>query len=124
MNVYLRIKKACAFRGVQISDIYEQTGFGTKTMYNWVTSSPAADKLLKVAKILDTTMEFLMGETEDINAKIIAASGAASIADDELELLRIYRGLNSQGKDYLMTAAASAASNAALTKKVSDVTTA
>ena len=120
MNVYLRIKKACTFRGVQISDIYEQTGFGTKTMYNWVTSSPAADKLLKVAKILDTTMEFLMGETEDINAKIIAAS----IADDELELLRIYRGLNSQGKDYLMTAAASAASNASLTKKVSDATTA
>lgn len=114
------IKSLCKEKGIKnMHDFEVSIGIGKNTIYRWDDLTPSIDKVAKVAEALDVSIDQIYYGHEPE-----AASNAASIADDELELLRIYRGLNSQGKDYLMTAAASAASNAALTKKVSDATTA
>ena len=105
MNIYSQIKVACSIRKQQVQDVEEKAGLGFKTTYNWRKSAPAADKLLKVAKTLNTTMEYLMGETDDIDAKIEAASNAPGMAQDEKELLELYRAVSVEGKAAIMTAA-------------------
>lgn len=50
-------------------------------------------------------MEYLMGETDDIDATIGAAGSAASITQDEKELLDLYRGVSIEGKAAILTAA-------------------
>lgn len=100
MNIYETVKDACRIRGVSVKKLEEDSCMGKRTMYNWATSAPAADKLLKVAKYLDTSMEYLMGETDDIDAKI--STQWEGLAKDEAELLSAYRKLNSEGKQRIL----------------------
>lgn len=117
MSFRSRVVKLCKSRNITWAKLEKSTGISNGVVGKWDDNSlPSVKTLLKLSNFFNVTTDYLLCNE--------AASGAASIADDELELLRIYRGLNSQGKDYLMTAAASAASNAALTKKVSDAATA
>lgn len=65
-----------------------------------------------------------MGEIDDIDATIGSASSAASIAQDEKELLDLYRGVSIEGKAAIMTAARAFAGQVDYRKKESASTTA
>lgn len=121
MNIYSQIKTACSIRRLQVQDVEEKAGLGFKTTYNWRKSAPAADKLLKVAKILDTTMEYLMGETEDINASLVSGpvDEQAVNSVEESELLEIFRSVSVEGKAAIITAARAFAGQVDYTKKES-----
>lgn len=64
MGVYERIKEMCKLRGVTVSELEAHVGLGKKTIYNWKTSAPSADKLQQVAKALDVTVDYLLGNVE------------------------------------------------------------
>lgn len=119
MNIYEKVKDACQIRGFSVKKIEEESDMGKRTMYNWATSAPAADKLLKVSKLLHTTMEYLMGETEDIDAIIISSMGenADTITFEEKELLSLFRSVSVEGKAAIMTAARAFAGQVDYTKK-------
>ena len=118
MNIYSRIKEACKTRRFQMGEVEKKAGLGFKTIYNWKESAPSADKLQKVAHILNTTMEYLMGETDDIDAKVTNETPeAASISPDEMELLQIYRAVSIEGKAAILTAARAFAGQVDYTKK-------
>ncbi len=75
-----RVAKECGFSGVSLSD--------------WKSgkSSPRADKLVKIARYLGTTVEYLVtGETSDIPSVVLSS--------DEEQLLEDYRALNRTGKE-------------------------
>lgn len=119
MNIYEKVKDACRIRGVSVKKIEEESDMGKRTMYNWATSAPASDKLLKVSKLLNTTMEYLMGETEDIDAIIVSSmeENSASITIEEKELLSIFQSVSVEGKAAIMTAARAFAGQVDYTKK-------
>lgn len=121
MNIYENVKDACRIRGVSVKKIEEESDMGKRTMYNWATSAPAADKLLKVSKLLKTTMEYLMGETEDIDAIIVSPIGenTASMTIEEKELLSLFQSVSVEGKAAIMTAARAFAGQVDYTKKES-----
>ena len=96
-----------------MGEVEKKAGLGFKTIYNWKESAPSADKLQKVAHILNTTMEYLMGETDDIDAKI----GTASMTVEERELLSLYRSVSVEGKAAIVTAARAFAGQVDYTKK-------
>lgn len=119
MNIYENVKDACRIRGVSVKKIEEESDMGKRTMYNWATSAPAADKLLKVSKLLKTTMEYLMGEAEDIDAIIVSPIGenTASMTSEEKELLSLFQSVSVEGKAAIMTAARAFAGQVDYTKK-------
>lgn len=119
MNIYENVKDACRIRGVSVKKIEEESDMGKRTMYNWATSAPAADKLLKVSKLLNTTMEYLMGEIEDIDAIITSSAGesATSMTFEEKELLTIFQSVSVEGKAAIMTAARAFSGQVDFTKK-------
>lgn len=59
-NLLLNIKELCVEKGITPADLERSAGLCKKTIYAWSRTVPAADKLLKVAKVLDCTVEELM----------------------------------------------------------------
>ncbi|MBR5279949.1 MAG: helix-turn-helix transcriptional regulator [Clostridia bacterium] len=107
-----------------MGDVEKKAGLGFKTIYNWKESAPSADKLLKVANVLNTTMEYLMDETDDIDA-VLASSmeiQSASMTFEEKELLSIFQSVSVEGKAAIMTAARAFAGQVDYTKKAASET--
>ena len=76
-----RVAKECGFSGVSLSD--------------WKSgkSSPRADKLVKIARYLGTTVEYLVtGETSEPLPPVV-------LSQEEESLLAAFRSLNATGKE-------------------------
>jgi transcriptional regulator with XRE-family HTH domain len=62
MMLVHNIKTRCKEQNLSLSELEEKAGLGTRTIYRWDDSLPSADKLIRVAKILNTTAEELMAQ--------------------------------------------------------------
>lgn len=64
MTLLGRIKCLAQQNGTNIKALETIAGLGNGTIRRWDNSPPSADKLLKIANTLNTTMDYLMtGET-------------------------------------------------------------
>ena len=74
--MYERVKELCRSRGITITDLEKNLGFGTRTIYNRSNHAPSVDKVIAVAEYFGVSLDFLIfGKTEE--KKI----GAGSIID-------------------------------------------
>lgn len=60
MDLFERIKEMASDQGLNIKTMEVNAGFGNGTIRRWGTSPPSADKLLKIANMLNTTCEYLL----------------------------------------------------------------
>ena len=60
MTLVSRIKELAKENNLNLKLLEESAGFGNGTIRRWDNSPPAADKLLKVANMLNTSCEFLL----------------------------------------------------------------
>ena len=73
MTLVDRIREVGRHKSLSLDDIGEQCGLGKKSLYKWDQSSPAVDKVKKVADLLHVSVDFLLtGEnaTSDVLSKI------------------------------------------------------
>lgn len=64
-TLYERIKSLCYRKGVTISQLESELGFGSSSIKKWEkTSSPSVDKIVKVASYFDVSIDYLMGRTD------------------------------------------------------------
>ena len=127
MDSYEIFKNACMIRGRTIADVYKNAGLGSKSWGNWKKGHiPSASAVLSIAKELNTTIEYIMGEIDDIDAVIAspAIGNAASISTEERELLSLFQSVSVEGKAAIMTAARAFAGQVDYTKKESASVTA
>lgn len=61
MGIVDRIKVLCAMKKISISDLEEVLGFSKGSIYKWDKSSPSFDKVIKVAKYFEVTLDYLAG---------------------------------------------------------------
>ncbi len=77
--LYLRIKELCSKRNITITKLESELGFGNSSIKKWEkTSSPSIDKILKVAKYFDVSIDYLLGRT-DIEGSISEIIGDEDI---------------------------------------------
>ena len=71
-----RVKLLAAQQGMTVAEVERKADIGNGVAARWNKSTPTADKLQKVAKVLGTSMEYLLlGEQEEDNnpkTKILA----------------------------------------------------
>lgn len=60
--IYEKIKKIADEKGISIRKIEIETGTTLGSIYHWNEIKPSVDKVLKVAKYLDVTVEKLLEE--------------------------------------------------------------
>ena len=93
--MYERFADLLKKRGKRPSDLTDATGISSTVFSEWKSgkSQPKVDKLVKIARYLGTSVEYLVtGETSDPLPEIVLSS-------DEEKLLEDYRKLNRTGKE-------------------------
>lgn len=77
--LYYRIKELCLKKGISISKLETELGFGNSSIKKWKSnSSPSIDKIIKIANYFDVTVDYLIGMT-DIESPI-----SEIIGDDDI----------------------------------------
>lgn len=70
MTLVDRIKNLAKENNTNIKNLEASSGLGNGTIRRWNDSPPSADKLLKIANTLNTTMDYLMTGTETRSSPI------------------------------------------------------
>lgn len=65
--IYNNVKSLCDEKGLTIMALEQRAGLANGTVGAWRTSKPMAESLLKVARVLEVTMDELMVEKEVTN---------------------------------------------------------
>ena len=65
MTTFERIKKLAKNQHLTLSKVNDMSGIGTNSIYRWKNQTPTSDNLQKVAKVLHTSTDYLLGNTDD-----------------------------------------------------------
>lgn len=93
--MYERFAELLKIGGKRPSDVTEATGISSTVFSEWKSgkSQPKVDKLVKIARYLGTTVEYLVtGETSEPLPPVM-------LSEEEEGLLAAYRSLNDTGKN-------------------------
>lgn len=93
--MYERFYQLLSRLGKRPADVTKATGLSSTVFSEWKRgkSTPNADKLVKIARYLNTTVEYLVtGETSEPLPPVM-------LSEDEEGLLAAYRSLNATGKE-------------------------
>ncbi|WP_376740238.1 helix-turn-helix domain-containing protein [Listeria innocua] len=64
MTTFERVKELCKKRGITVSRLEEEVGFGKNSIYSWKKNNPSSDKLQKVADYFNVSTDYLLARTE------------------------------------------------------------
>jgi transcriptional regulator with XRE-family HTH domain len=89
MNFAEKMRDLLRLRGHTQEELADAIGTHQQTVSRWLDSPnpPKVANLLKIARYLDVSVDYLVDDTMD------ALKGASSLSDDERYLLRVMRGL-------------------------------
>ncbi|BDP64796.1 TPA: helix-turn-helix transcriptional regulator [Enterococcus faecium] len=84
MTTFDRVKKLADRQKISIVELEEKLNFGKNSLYRWKNSSPASDKLQKVADYFNVSTDYLLGRTNIPNQ-------IENISEEEVDPLVYYR---------------------------------
>lgn len=70
-----RIRELCEEQGKTLFSLKKECGFGNGTINKWDKNSPSASRAWAVAEALNTTVSYLIGETDIKNPAPISEGG-------------------------------------------------
>lgn len=106
--MYERFEELCNKKNVTAYKVCKETGIQTSTISSWKKGRyiPKREKMSKIASYFDVTVEYLMGEDEEPSEPTnIISDGQKNesvISDEEIDLLKLFRKLNEEGKSKLL----------------------
>lgn len=88
MTILDIIRELCKERKITVTALEEELKFGRGSIYKMETSSPSADKLIKLADYFNTSIDYLVGRSNNRNG--IALEEVGLTRDTILKLYREY----------------------------------
>lgn len=90
MTLLDRVKDLAQKSGMSIAEIERKADLGNGSIRRWETSIPSADKLQRTAKVLGTSMDYLLNGTDssslDYRTKILARK-VQTLSDEDYEMI-------------------------------------
>ena len=68
MNTFERIKEISKERGLNLKKTAIEAGLSENAIYKWKTQTPQSNALQKVADVLGVSVDYLLGNTDDMHA--------------------------------------------------------
>jgi len=106
MTTVDRIKKLAKQYDLSLQEVAEKAGMGKNNIYRWNRVTPSTESLQQVAAILNTSMSYLLGETDDSSSpdtskktvdvdddQVIMTFDGKPIPEEDMEIIkRLLRG--------------------------------
>lgn len=90
-----RIRQLCVDRGISLKRLELEAGIGNGVIARWESSSPRADKLLAVAKVLNVSAEYLLTGNEnqptEFGGLSVAETSSMRLSEHEKQVIIAYR---------------------------------
>ena len=96
MTLTERIKILAKPFGLTFASIEREVGLGQGTIRKWDNNYPSGDKLLKVANLLQTSVDYLL------TGKTATEEPSSSISMEDEELLGYYHSLSKTDQRWIM----------------------
>lgn len=84
MCTFERIKKLAKKQQLTLARVNDLAGIGTNSIYRWKKQTPTSNNLQKVANVLHTSTDYLLGNTDDPSPANTHDRHAIDIESDEL----------------------------------------
>ena len=68
MTTFERIKQTAKERGLTLNQLNYKAKLKNNIIYSWKNKTPSAENLSKVADVLGVSVDYLLGNTDDIHA--------------------------------------------------------
>ena len=85
-----RIRELCEEQGKTLFSLEKECGFGNGTINKWDKNSPSVSRAWAVAKALNTTVSYLIGETDTKNPASETETGSVPTIQDWKDLLATF----------------------------------
>ncbi|MCL2053135.1 MAG: helix-turn-helix domain-containing protein [Oscillospiraceae bacterium] len=96
---YSILENLCKENNVKISPLLKELGLSVGAISRWKKGIfPSAETLMRLSKRFNCSIDYLLGLTDAPTPPSKEPTSELQLADDEQELLNIYRALNSRGK--------------------------
>ena len=76
MTLFERTKEISKKRGMSLQDAAKSAGIGINSIYQWKKQTPSVDRIKLVADVLGVSVDYLLGNTDDIHANKKATSNS------------------------------------------------
>lgn len=76
MNTFERIKEISKERGLNLKKTAIEAGLSENAIYKWKTQTPQSNALQAVADVLGVSVDYLLGNTDDMHANKKATSNS------------------------------------------------
>ncbi|ALI33790.1 helix-turn-helix domain-containing protein [Weissella cibaria] len=111
MTLFERIKETAKERGISLTALSVESGLGEKTIYKWKDKEPSANRIKAVADTLGVSVDYLLGNTDEMHSnkkddkkiadlkdimnefEIVQFDGKTIPEEDLLVIERIIKGL-------------------------------
>ena len=76
MTLFERTKEISKKRGMSLQDAAKSAGIGINSIYQWKKQTPSVDRIKLVADVLNVSVDYLLGNTDDMHANKKATSNS------------------------------------------------
>lgn len=104
----MNLKELREERGFSQKELATKLGVSPTNIYNYEVgrTEPSIDMLILLAKTLEVSVDYLIGNSEDFTSTL-PTPGAQTLLEEEKELLSLYRTLSAEDKRGVMRIARS-----------------
>lgn len=95
MTLFERTKEISKKRGMSLQDAAKSAGIGINSIYQWKKQTPSVDRIKLVADVLNVSVDYLLGNTNDMHAN----KKADTSSDDLKEYFDEHPVLKFDGKE-------------------------
>ena len=76
MTLFERTKEISKKRGMSLQDAAKSAGIGINSIYQWKKQTPSVDRIKLVADVLNVSVDYLLGNTDDMHVNKKATSNS------------------------------------------------
>ena len=95
MTLFERTKEIAYKRGMSLQEVAKKANLGVNSIYRWKERNPTTSNITKVADVLGVSVDYLLGNTDDMHAN----KKADTSSDDLKEYFDEHPVLKFDGKE-------------------------
>ena len=76
MTLFERTKEIASKRGMSLQEVAKKANLGVNSIYRWKERNPTTSNITKVADVLGVSVDYLLGNTDDMHKNKKATSNS------------------------------------------------